>query len=279
MKKICFSLLAAAMFASCNIGDENGDSRFLNAKANLSTANDSVSFAVGMVVAQNLPHNLSGLGIDSTTIDDFLRGLYSAFPEDATPEAVAYSKGVAMAAEFKEMLELANEAVYPQQENSINTNMYLEGIKAAAYSSEETMAPSAAKDYYFETTFRSRSEEFISNNVGRPGVVSLPGGVQYKIESLGTGGVAKYDDAVMLNYKGTFPNGAVFDSTGGVPEELRVESLVPGLAQVVTALPAGTKCMVYVPWNLAYGKEGTHGIPPYSALVFDLEIVGISQRR
>lgn len=276
MKRLCFSLLAATVLVSCHCGVENSDSRLLNTKADLSTASDSVSFAVGMVVAQNLPYNLSGLGIDSTTVDDFLRGLYSAFPEDATPEAIAYSKGVAIAAEFKEMLDMANEAIYPGGESSVNVNMYLEGIKAVAYRNEEVMAPDAAKDYYFETTFRSRSEEFIRNNVGRPGVVSLPGGVQYKIESLGTGSVAKYDDAVMLDYKGTFPNGAIFDSTGGVPEERRVDALVPGLAQVITTLPAGTKCMVYVPWNLAYGKEGTHGIPPYSALVFDLEIVGIS---
>ena len=48
---------------------------------------------------------------------------------------------------------------------------------------------------------------------------------------------------------------------------------INGLAEVLMTLPAGTQCMVYVPWNLAYGAQGTNKISPYSALVYDLEIL------
>ena len=55
--------------------------------------------------------------------------------------------------------------------------------------------------------------------------------------------------------------------------ELAVNEVVPGLAEVLMTLPAGTQCMVYVPWELAYGAKGAGRISPYSALVYDLEIV------
>ena len=90
---------------------------------------------------------------------------------------------------------------------------------------------------------------------------------------MGSGAKAGNDDTVKCIYKGTYPNGAVFDSSRGEAVDLEVASLVPGLAEVVMTLPAGTQCMVYVPWNLAYGAKGSGKISPYSALVYDIEII------
>ena len=130
-----------------------------------------------------------------------------------------------------------------------------------------------AIDFYNQHIFRARSEQFISENASRPGVVTLPSGVQYKVSVMGGGAKAGNDDTVKCIYKGTYPNGAVFDSSRGEAVDLEVASLVPGLAEVVMTLPAGTQCMVYVPWNLAYGAKGSGKISPYSALVYDIEII------
>ena len=103
-------------------------------------------------------------------------------------------------------------------------------------------------------------------------MVVLPSGLQYKIEQMGNGAVAGYHDIVSCVYKGTYPNGALFDTTRGEAVELEVAALVPGFAEALMTLPAGTVCKLYIPWELAYGEAGTNVVPPYSALVYDLEI-------
>ena len=276
MRRYIPFIFSAGLLVSCGIGGETPAGEAQDVKVELADTNDSVSFAVGMVVGQGIPRDMVELGVDSTTLDAFLRGISAACPADDSPEAIAYANGVAIGVELRSMLEMANEAVYPDDEtNTLDEVKYFEGLKAAASQNGVTMTTEEAENYYYETAFRSRSEEFIRNNIGRPGVVTMPSGVQYKVEKMGTGIVAAADDIVRLDYKGSFPNGAVFASTNGEPADFNVGSLVRGLAQVVTTLPAGTKCMVYIPWNLAYGSLGSSGIPPYSAIVFDVEIVAV----
>ncbi|MBR5455632.1 MAG: FKBP-type peptidyl-prolyl cis-trans isomerase [Bacteroidaceae bacterium] len=245
-------------------------------KVELASEGDSLSFAVSMMIGEEMPLKMQDVGIDSTTIDDFIRGLCDAFPLDDTAESRAYANGVLVASSAMEMMELADEAIYPGDTiNKVNRKIFLEGLKAAAYRSSKTIDIETARDYYNQHVFRAKSDEFIRNNKGRPGVVTLPSGVQYKIETEGNGPVAKHGDVVKCIYKGTYPNGSTFDSSRGFPVEKRVGDMVPGLAEIVMTLPAGTQCKAYIPWELGYGAKGSRGIAPYSALVYDLEIVEV----
>lgn len=240
----------------------------------LDNVDDSLSYAVSMLVSEELPVMMAENNIDSTTVDDFLRGVRAAFPLDDSPESRAYMHGVVVAVEAFDMLEKANKAIYPdEKEKKVNRELFLEGVMAAAVGKNDVMDMAFAIEYYNLHVFRSRSEQFISENAARPGVITLPSGVQYKVGRMGEGDKARYDGTVKCIYKGTYPNGAVFDSSRGEVVELAVNTLVPGLAEVVMTLPAGTQCMVYVPWELAYGARGTGKISPYSALVYDIEIV------
>ena len=248
-------------------------------KVQLDNASDSISFAVSMLISQDMPVAMGELGIDASTLDAFVKGLCDAFPVDDTPEARAYAHGVVMAASAMDMLERADKAIYPGDTvNKVDRKMFLEGLKASAYGSGKTMTTDEAVDYYNRRVFRSVSEEFIRNNKGRKGVKVLPGGVLYKIETLGNGEKAKYTDVVKCIYKGTYPNGAVFDTSRGEVVELEVNALVPGLSQALMHLPAGTVCKVYIPWEQGYGAKGTRSVAPYSALVYDLEIVGVVKK-
>ena len=96
---------------------------------------------------------------------------------------------------------------------------------------------------------------------------------------MGDGAVAGFYDVVSCVYKGTYPNGAVFDSSHGEAVHLEVATLVPGFAEALMTLPVGTVCKLYIPWDLAYGAEGSKVVPPYSALVYDLEIKGIVKKK
>ena len=252
----------------CSCSSSSGEVRLRN-------VDDSLSYAVSMLVSEDLPGMLAEKGIDSNTIDDFLRGVRAAFPLDDSPESEAFLNGVIVAVEAMDMLEKANKSIYPdEKDKKVDRRLFVEGIVAASTGNSEVMDVKYAIEFYNQHIVRARSEQFISENASRPGVVTLPSGVQYKVSVMGNGVKAGYDDTVKCIYKGTYPNGAVFDSSRGEAVDLEVSSLVPGLAEVVMTLPAGTQCMVYVPWNLAYGAQGRGRISPYSALVYDIEIIG-----
>ncbi|MBQ8337436.1 MAG: FKBP-type peptidyl-prolyl cis-trans isomerase [Bacteroidaceae bacterium] len=270
LKGCVLSAIAMVAFASCSSG-------IADRKIELRNSEDSISFAVSMLISEDMPVAMKELGIDAGTLPYFVKGLRDAFPADGTPEAMAYAHGVLMAASAMDMLERADEAIYPNDSTKkVDRRMFLEGLLATAYGTGKTMTAKEAIDYYNRRIFRSASEEFIARNKKRPGVVTLPSGLQYKIESMGEGPVAKYNDMVSCIYKGTYPNGALFDSSKGVAVELRVATLVDGLVEALTTLPAGTRCKLYIPWNLAYGAKGSGRVPPYSALVYDLEIVSVT---
>ncbi len=242
----------------------------------LKDENDSLSYAVSMIISEELPALIAQEGIDSTTIDDFIRGMRTAFPLKDTPEARAFSSGVFAAIEAAEMIERANASIYPDEKDKrVDRELFLEGLIATADGDNSIMDIAIASDYYNKRIFRSRSEQFMADNNGRPGVVTLPSRLQYKVERMGDGATATGSSTVACIYKGTFPNGATFASSRGEVEELVVSEAIPGLAEALTTLPVGTRCMVYIPWELAYGAKGKGNIPPYSALVYDLEIVGI----
>lgn len=271
-KRCLLSAAVVAALLSCDTG-------IADKKVELANYNDSISFAVSMLIAKDMPVAMSELGINGETLDCFVKGLRDAFPVDESPEAMAYAQGVVMAASAMDMLDRANRAIYPNDTvNKVNRQMFLEGLVASAYGTGKTMTSKEAVDYYNKCIFRSASEDFIARNKVRPGVVTLPSGLQYKIESAGTGPVAGRGDTVSCIYKGTFPNGVMFDSSRGVAVDLEVDVLVDGFAEALMTLPAGTVCKLYIPWELAYGAKGSMDIPPYSALVFDLEIVAIADK-
>ena len=193
------SLLLIFLFTSCanDLPDR---------KVELKTADDSISFAVSMLVSEDMPVAMEELGINDNTLPAFLRGIKDAFPADESPEAVAYAQGVLMAASAMDMLERADNAIYPDDTSKkVNRKMFLEGLIATAYGTGKTMTTKDAKEYYNRRVFRTASDEFIAKNKERRGVTVLPSGLQYKIEEMGRGDTATIYDTVSCIYKGSFP--------------------------------------------------------------------------
>lgn len=260
---------------SAAAGDKSRETVTERNASGLATAEDSLSYAVSIMVASEMPRAMQELGITADTRDEFIKGLVNAFPADASPEALAYAHGVVIGASAMEMLDEANYAI--QQSDStkrVDRHIFLDGLKAMA-SGDAKMSPAQARDYYYSIVFRLPSEEFIKKNSTRGGVVTLDGGVQVKVEREGTGEKPSQNDIVAYIYKASYINGNSFDSSRGEVVKARVNSLLPGLSAALTSLPVGTKCKLYLPWQQAYGSQGSDRVPPYSAIVYDLEIVNI----
>ena len=121
---------------------------------------------------------------------------------------------------------------------------------------------------------------FLNNNRNAPGVVVLPSGLQYKVLTQGTGAKPTANDKVTVHYHGTLINGTIFDSSveRKQPIELTVSAVIPGWIEALQLMPVGSKWILYVPSELAYGENPRPGGPiePNSALIFEVELLSIN---
>jgi FKBP-type peptidyl-prolyl cis-trans isomerase len=234
-----------------------------------------LSYALGVIISQDVPYAMDMLGISESETDEFVKGMRDAFPVDDSPEAVAYARGLLMGASAMETLEEAEYGILQSDSTKkVNKSKFFEAVEDIA-TGNTSMTIEQAWEYYNNVVYRTPSEAFIERNSTRSGIQVLPSGVQVKVEQQGEGEIPTMKDTVAYIYKGSYINGNMFESSRGETVEAAVGSMMPGLAEVLTTYPVGTKCKVYLPWQRAYGEKGKKPVPPYSALVYDIEIVKI----
>ncbi len=126
--------------------------------------------------------------------------------------------------------------------------------------------------------FKEEGEKFLAENAKKEGVVTLPSGLQYKVITEGNGAKPTATQQVKCHYEGTLTDGAKFDSSydRGEPAVFPVNGVIAGWVEALQLMSVGSKWELYIPYNLAYGERGAgQSIPPYSALVFTVELLDI----
>ena len=122
-------------------------------------------------------------------------------------------------------------------------------------------------------------QEFLEANKTKPGVVSLPSGLQYEVITEGRGAKPTVASKVTCHYHGTLIDGTVFDSSvrRGQPATFPLNMVISGWTEGVQLMPLGSKWRFFIPPHLAYGdrQTGAH-IGPNSTLIFEVELLGIS---
>ena len=129
---------------------------------------------------------------------------------------------------------------------------------------------------------QKEGEAFLAGNKSKPGVVTLPSGLQYKILTTGNGPKPAATDSVVCHYRGTFINGKEFDSSykHGQPLTFPVNGVIKGWTEALQLMPAGSKWQLFIPSNLAYGEQGYGAdIPPNSTLIFEVELISIGGKK
>lgn len=125
---------------------------------------------------------------------------------------------------------------------------------------------------------RKAGEDFLAENAKKDGVVVLPSGLQYTVLTEGTGAQPKATDQVKCHYEGHLIDGTVFDSSyqRGEPAVFPLNGVIAGWTEGVQLMKEGAKYRFFIPYNLAYGERGAgNSIPPYAALVFDVELIKV----
>jgi FKBP-type peptidyl-prolyl cis-trans isomerase FklB len=119
---------------------------------------------------------------------------------------------------------------------------------------------------------------FLSENSSKDGVIELNSGLQYSVINTGDGELATETDTVRCHYHGTLIDGTVFDSSveRGQPAKFPVNGVIPGWVEALQLMPVGSKWRLFIPSELAYGKQGAGGaIGPNTTLIFDVELLEI----
>ena len=127
---------------------------------------------------------------------------------------------------------------------------------------------------------KEEGEKFLETNKAKEGVTTTESGLQYEVITMGSGSKPTPESVVRVHYTGMLPNGTVFDSSveRGEPAEFAVGGVIPGWVEALQLMPVGSKFKIYIPYALGYGEGGAGEIiPPYSALVFEVELLDILQ--
>jgi FKBP-type peptidyl-prolyl cis-trans isomerase FklB len=176
-----------------------------------------------------------------------------------------------------------------KQQNVNNPNMDLV-VKALGESLKEqkTLMDAQAANGYIQSYLQNErmkvakvqlevGDKFLAENKTKPGIQSTPSGLQYQIIKEGTGAKPSATDQVKVHYHGTLIDGKVFDSSvqRGEPATFPVNGVIQGWVEALQLMPTGSKWKLFIPSNLAYGPQGTGGIPPNSVLIFEVELLEI----
>jgi FKBP-type peptidyl-prolyl cis-trans isomerase FklB len=123
-------------------------------------------------------------------------------------------------------------------------------------------------------TNKQAGDAFLAENKEKPGVVTLPDGLQYKIIREGTGPMPTADDTVTVSYVGTLINGTKFDSSDKA--QFRVGGVIRGWSEAIARMKVGSQWQLFIPPDLAYGLYGRPPrIGPDSVLIFTVTLLSI----
>ena len=289
MKKIFFAVTAAimaAMFTSCGNGTPS---------ANLKDDIDTLSYAVGMAQSDGLKEYLvQRMGVDTAYIDEFIKGLNEGATIGDDKAKAAYIAGVQIGQQVgSQMVQGLNYEIFGNDSTrqissknliagfvaGVTGKKQLMNLNQARMLAEEKMhtVKAAAMEKQFGD-YKKQNEKFLADNAKKPGVVTLPSGLQYKVLSEGTGATPADTSLVKVNYEGKTIDGKVFDSSfkRKSPVEMRANQVIKGWTEALTHMKAGGKYEVYIPQQLAYGERAQgEQIKPFSTLVFTIELLEV----
>jgi FKBP-type peptidyl-prolyl cis-trans isomerase FklB len=296
MKKI---LLFAVLFLAVSVSSfaAGGKKKDNKKKTNgteqpvkLLTSSDSTSYAAGYAATEGLLQYLQQrMNVDTAHMADFIRGFQEAASKAKDPAYTAYIAGCTIASQATDQILPNMSRDLVGTDDSIAAAPFYEGFIAGVKQDTAVFKMAKARDRFQTKSTQARetrnriykkeNEEWLANNKTKPGVITLPSGLQYKVLKEGNGPKPKASDEVEVIYEGKTINGKVFDATknhgGRKTDSFRCDQVIKGWTEALTSMNVGSKWEIYIPQDLAYGSREAGEIKPYSTLIFTVELVSI----
>ena len=266
---------------------------FKNEKPALLTAGDSTAYLFGISQSNGLKAYLvNQMNVDTAYLNTFARGVMDRVSVDpADKELHAYNAGLNIGGQVEQMTQqFSNDYYKANPESKIDPRIVASAIIAGLTGESEMSSEEAMNKFREIMTERQKQnmevmygenrkagELFLEQNKKKPGVITLPSGLQYKVLTEGKGAVPTATQKVKVNYEGHLIDGTEFDSSykQNEPSTFKANQVIKGWTEALTKMPVGSKWELYIPYELAYGERELGKIKPYSALIFTVELLEI----
>ena len=242
------------------------------------------SYAAGVAQSSNLAQFLAQRsGVDSAHIKDFVEGLSKEVSADEAAKLRALLASIDIKKQMPQIVQSMNQQATGKGDTTyVDATIFLKGLTEGLLKTNTLSADSATKieqqqyDYYTQQ-LKKRNADFLAQYAKQKGVKSTPSGLLYKVLQQGDGAMPADTSQVEVHYEGKLVDGTVFDSSyqRGETATFGLNQVIKGWSEAVKLMKVGSKYEVCLPYNLAYGERGTRGIPPFSTLLFTIELKSI----
>ena len=265
-------------------------------KATLKTDVDSLSYAIGISQTNGLKDYLSQrMEMDTAYIADFLKGVNDAANKTSKKDQ-AYLLGLQIGSQMAgpQAIKGMNHQLFADDSTmTVNKSDILAGVFAGVLNKDMKITPEeaqvliqkmmesikgkAAEKKYADN--KAAGEKFLAENKTKEGVKTTASGLQYKVITEGKGEIPNDTCKVKVNYRGKLIDGTEFESTytRNEPFVTNVGGVIKGWTEALKMMPVGSKWELYIPQERAYGSRDMGQIKPFSALVFEIELLGIEK--
>ena len=248
----------------------------------LNNQNDSINYAFGYLNGDEIARYVLLLDSTGQMTKDFITNINKGLKSNVkNPQIVTMGERIGQNIKAQEAQGLIGEP-------SLVTDFVLikQGFVNGLLGFTEQMDGTQAGEYIQKTmnnikygTVKEDGEKFLAENALKEGIITTESGLQYEVIKMGKGKKPSATDRVKVHYHGTLIDGTVFDSSveRGEPITFGLNQVIKGWTEGVQLMPIGSKFKFYIPQELGYGSQNAGSIPPYSTLIFEVELLGIEK--
>lgn len=247
----------------------------------LATQNDSVNYAFGYLNGNEVSMYVFALDSTGEMKKEFIANINKGLKSNVkNPQLVNMGEQIGKSIKEQEPHGLIGESSLATDFELIKQG-FINGLLG-----DTVMTGDVASEYIQNTMntikygdTKTKGEQFLVENGLKEGVITTASGLQYEVIKMGKGKKPVATDKVKVHYHGTLIDGTVFDSSveRGEPITFGVTQVIAGWTEALQLMPVGSKFKLYIPQQLGYGGQQAGSIPPYSTLIFEVELLGIEK--
>ena len=250
-------------------------------KVTLATQNDSVNYAFGYLNGNEVSMYIFALDSTGEMKKEFIANINVGLKSSVkNPQLVNMGEQIGKSIKEQEPQGLIGESSLATDFELIKQG-FINGLLG------DTVMTGDVAGEYIQNTINTikygdtkiQGEQFLAENALKEGVQVTESGLQYEVIKMGKGKKPAATDKVKVHYHGTLIDGTVFDSSvdRGEPITFGLNQVIAGWTEGVQLMPIGSKFRFYIPQELGYGAQQAGSIPPYSTLIFEVELLGIEK--
>ena len=247
------------------------------------------SYAIGVAQAKSLKDYLMQReGVEQQYLPMAILGIrdYAKLTPEQLKEKQAYAAGLRIGEMNKQHVvpTFNQQATGKRDTTFVDAELLVNGLAdgmngVATLSADSAMKVAEQQMAYYKNEIKNANALWLDANKQKKDVKTLASGLQYRILTAGNGPIATDTTKVEVHYEGKLIDGTIFDSSykRGQTATFRPDQVIKGWTEALQLMPEGSTWELYIPYDLAYGENGTQNIPPFSTLIFKVEVVKVGK--